>query len=115
MIQRTERTVLINNIEITAVRSPSLSDDEAAKMETILKTNFPGKPLTVSLDRLIASVQSGQENSKPVPVKTEPPQIFVTTQPAILLSVLGKPVLAPIKGSKLQFVLNTGWDLFFEP
>jgi hypothetical protein len=110
-----KRTVLINNIEIVAVRFPSLSDDEAAKMETILKSNFPGKPLTVSLDRLIASVQSGQENVKPVPVKTDPPQIFVTTQPAILLSVEGKPVLAPIKGTKLQFVLNTGWDLFFEP
>jgi hypothetical protein len=110
-----KRTVLINNIEITAVRFPSLFEDEAAKMETVLKSNFPGKPLTVSLDRLIASVQSGQENVKPVPVKTDPPQIFVTTQPAILLSVEGKPVLAPIKGTKLQFVLNTGWDLFFEP
>jgi hypothetical protein len=110
-----KRNVLINNIEIVAVRFPSLPDDEAARMETILKSNFPGKPLTVSLDRLVASVQSGQENVKPVPVKTDPPTIFVTTQPAILLSVEGKPVLAPIKGSKLQFVLNTGWDLFFEP
>jgi hypothetical protein len=110
-----KRTVLINNIEIVAVRFPSLPDDEAAKMEKILKSNFPGKPLTVSLDRLVASLQSGQENVKPVPVKTDPPTIFVTTQPAILLSVEGKPVLAPIKGSKLQFVLNTGWDLFFEP
>lgn len=110
-----KRTVLINNIEIVAVRFPSLPDDEAAKMETILKSNFPGKPLTVSLDRLVASLQSGQENVKPVPVKTDPPPIFVAMQPAILLSVEGKPVLAPIKGSKLQFVLNTGWDLFFEP
>jgi hypothetical protein len=110
-----KRTVLINNIEIVTVRFPSLPDDEAAKMETILKSNFPGKPLTVSLVRLIASLQSGRENVKPVPVKTEPPQIFVSTQPAILLSVVGKPVLAPIKDSKLRFVLNTGWDLFFEP
>jgi hypothetical protein len=98
-----KRTVLINNIEIVAVRFPSLPDDQAAQMETILKSNFPGKPLTVSLDRLVASLQSGQENVKPVPVKTDPPTIFATTQPAILLSVEGKPVLAPIKGSKLQF------------
>ena len=33
-----KRTVLINNIEIVAVRFPSLSDDEAAKMETLLKS-----------------------------------------------------------------------------
>src|ERR1700704_6392919 len=85
-----KRTVLINKIEIVAVRFPSLSDEEAAKMETLLKSNFPGKPLTVSLERLVASLQTGQENVKPVPVKTDPPTIFVSTQPAILLSVEGK-------------------------
>jgi hypothetical protein len=109
------RTVQINNIEIVAVRFPSLPDDEASKLEAILRSNFPGKPLTVSLDRLVASLQSGQENVKPVEVKTEPPAIFVTTEPAILLTIEGKPVLAPIKGSKLKFVLNTNWDLFYEP
>jgi hypothetical protein len=35
-----KRTVLINNIEIVAVRFPSLSDDEAAKMETLLVSRF---------------------------------------------------------------------------
>jgi hypothetical protein len=58
------RTVLIDHIEITAVRFPSLSEAEATKMESLLKTTFPGKPITVSLDRLIASVQAGQPQVK---------------------------------------------------
>jgi hypothetical protein len=29
-------------------------------METLLKSNFPGKPLTVSLDRLVASLHRSQ-------------------------------------------------------
>jgi hypothetical protein len=53
------RTVLIDNIEITAVRFPALSNDEGIEMEALLKSTFPGKPLTVSLDRLITSVQAG--------------------------------------------------------
>jgi hypothetical protein len=50
------RTVLIDNIEITAVRFPALSGDEGTEMGELLKATFPGKPLTVSLDRLITSV-----------------------------------------------------------
>jgi hypothetical protein len=109
------RTVLINNIEIVNVRFPSLSGADEAKMQELLKTTFPGKPLTVSLDRLIAGVEAGQEDTKTVAVKTNPPPIFVSTEPAILLTVAGVPVLAPIKGLRLQFVVNSNWDLFLEP
>jgi hypothetical protein len=109
------RTVLIDNIEITAVRFPSLSDLDAAAMEKLLRSTFPGKPITVSLDRLIASVQISQENAKTVPVKTDPPKILVSTTPAILLTVQGDPVLAPIKSLNLKFVLNANWDLFYDP
>jgi hypothetical protein len=108
------RTVLIDNIEITAVRFPALSGDEETKMEALLKSTFPGKPLTVSLDRLITSVQASQEKAKPVAVKTDPPSIMVSTEPAILLSVQGDPVLGPIEGIDLKFVLNANWDLFFD-
>jgi hypothetical protein len=107
------RTVSIDNIEIVAVRFPSLTDPDAEKMTELLRSTFPGRPLTVSLDRLIASAQLGDEKAKPVSVKTDPPPIFTSTEPAVLLIVDGKPVLAPIKGTELQFVLNTNWDLFF--
>jgi hypothetical protein len=71
------RTVLITNIQIVAIRFPSLSGPEETKLQNLLKSTFPGKPITVSLDRLIASVQANQEKPKTVDVKTDPPQIFV--------------------------------------
>lgn len=100
------RTVLIDNIQITSVRFPALSADEESTMETLLRSTFPGKPLTVSLDRLITSVQASQEKAKPVAVKTEPPRVIVSTEPAVLLTVQGDPVLGPIKGISLTFVPN---------
>lgn len=109
------RTVRIDNIEIVDIRFPSLSGADETKLQDLLKSTFPGKPITVSLDRLIAGVQAGQEKAKTVPVKTDPPPIFVTTEPAILLTVDGVPVLAPIKGLTLKFVLNSNWDLFLAP
>src|SRR6202043_1679361 len=77
------RTVLIDHIEIVDVRFPSLSGAEEAKLQDVLKTTFPGKPITVSLDRLIAGVQAGSKDTKTVAVKTDPPPIFVSTEPAI--------------------------------
>ena len=103
------------NIEIVDIRFPSLSGADEAKLQDLLKSTFPGKPITVSLDRLIAGVQAGQADTKTVAVKTDPPPIFVSTEPAILLTVQGVPVLAPIKGLQLQFVVNSNWDLFLAP
>ncbi|MGC4016486.1 MAG: hypothetical protein QM755_18485 [Luteolibacter sp.] len=109
------RTVLIRNLTITDARFPSLSEDEANKLETALKAKFPKKSLTVSLDRLLAGTKISHENLKTVKVQMDPPPIFVSTSPALLLLVEGKPVLAPIEKTGLQFVVNTNWDLLFDP
>jgi hypothetical protein len=74
------RTVLIDNIEIVAVRFPSLPAEEQTKLEQLLRSTFPGKPITVSFDRLVAGIQASQEKAKLVPVKTDPPPIFVSTR-----------------------------------
>ncbi len=109
------RTVLIDNIRIVSVRFPSLAGADETKLQNLLRATFPGKPITVSLDRLIAGVQAGLQDTKTVDVKTNPPPIFVSTEPAILLTVPGVPVLAPIKGLQSRFVVNSNWDLFLAP
>jgi hypothetical protein len=109
------RSVRITNIKTEAVRFPSLSGAEESKMANLLQSAFPAAPFTVSLDRLIASVQSSREKTKSVEVKSDPPPIFVSYQPAILLIVPGQAVLGSIKELKLQFVVNSNWDLFFVP
>ncbi len=53
--------------------------------------------------------------AKPTQLKADPPVIFSSPDPAVLLVVDGKPVLAPIEGTDLQFVVNTTWDVFFSP
>lgn len=108
-----DRTVLIKDLHITQTRFPSLKDEDAKKYEAELKKAFPAKSLTVSLDRLIASAKVGRENLRPVEVKMDAPPIFVSTQPAMLLLVEGKPVLAPLEKTGLEFVVNTNWDLFY--
>ena len=109
------RTVFIEKVTIAAARFPGLSETEAPLMEAGLKKAFPGRAITVSLDRLIAGVERTKESFKTVELNMEAPPVFAGSAPSALLIVDGKPVLAPVPETKLQFLVNTNWDVFFEP
>ncbi len=62
----------------------------------------------------MADVDQAKKQAKAPPLRNEPPQIFYSTLPAILLLVQGQPILSLIEKTDLQFIVNTNWDLFFE-
>ncbi|HEY5837922.1 MAG TPA: hypothetical protein VIT19_02725, partial [Pyrinomonadaceae bacterium] len=45
-------------------------------------------------------------------LKSEPPQIFLSRTPAILVSFDGEPIWSSIKDNELKFAVNTNWDFF---
>lgn len=74
----------------------------------------PETTQTISLDRLVASVQK-QNVARTAPVKNDPPAILVSYEPAILLLVIGEPVRSKVdKDKELEFVVNANWPLFFD-
>jgi len=107
-------TVLLSNPQITGVSFPSLDPATTAQMDQLARTFLnPAATMTISLDRLVASAK--KTKTPPVAeVKNDPPAIFISMRPAILLLVDGPPVTAPIANSKLQFVVNANWPLFIE-
>ena len=68
----------------------------------------------VSLNHMIASLEKVKEPVNSAAVSTQVPTIFASTSPAIVLMVDGKPVLVPIEGTNLKYVVNTNWDLFYD-
>jgi hypothetical protein len=110
------RNVVISRLEITGTRFPSLDAAGAAKMDQLVRTFLPPtSTMTISLDRLLAGLEGATSESAPaVAVKNDPPRIFVNYGSAMLLLVDGEPVLAPIEKTKLEFVVNTNWGLFFD-
>ncbi|MFL6546679.1 MAG: hypothetical protein ACJ8LM_16075, partial [Candidatus Udaeobacter sp.] len=109
-----DRTVSINNLTITGTHFPSLDAPTADQMDQLVRTFLPpGNSVTISLERLVACVKKSQSTTS-VPVRNDPPQIFVSNRPAILVQVDGEPVLGQIESTKLQFVVNTNWPLFFD-
>src|ERR1019366_7045451 len=107
-------TVLLSDPKITSVSFPSLDPATTTQMEQLVRTFLnPAATMTISLDRLVASAK--KTKTPPVAdVKNDPPAIFISMRPAILLLVNGEPVTAPIANSKLQFVVNANWPLFIE-
>lgn len=106
------KMVTLMNLKVENISFPSLDAERAAKMGQVVRTFLPPS-VTISLYRLVASVPQNEPASG-VPLKNDPPQIFVSYKPAILLDVDGQPVRAPIENTNLEAVVNTHWRLFFD-
>ena len=67
----------------------------------------------IALDRVLATVDKSQIIPKNVEgVKADPPKIFFSKTPAVLVNIDGEPIWSPIKDNDLKFAVNTNWDLF---
>ncbi|HEX5153978.1 MAG TPA: hypothetical protein VFW07_21175 [Parafilimonas sp.] len=108
-------TVFIRDVKVNDVRFPSLSQDSVGLMSDLFKKLAPAGGETISLDRLIADIDRKKSQPQAVDIKNDPPQIFYSASPAIILMVEGdSAVLAPVEKTDLEFVVNTNWDLFYD-
>jgi hypothetical protein len=106
------RTVLLRNPKILETRFPSAGEDEAAKLDPLLKSFISsGATMTISLDRAIAATDK-RKATPAAGIKNDPPPIFISYVPSILLIVNGEPVLTPIPNTNLEFMVNSNWPLF---
>src|SRR5271167_1297349 len=109
------RTVFLSNPQITSVVFPSLDPATAAQLDPVVRTFLnSAATLTISLDRLAASVKKSKTPPQVATLDNTPPTIFISFKPAILLLVNGAPSMAPIANSNLQFVVNANWPVFVE-
>ncbi|WP_350648319.1 hypothetical protein [Pseudomonas sp. HY13-MNA-CIBAN-0226] len=106
------RTALLTNPQFASTAFPGMDPQTSQKLDQLVRTFLnPQASMTLSVDRLVASVQN--KKSPPVTeVKNDPPAILVSYAPAILLYVDGEPTLAPVQHSDLSFVVNANWPLF---
>lgn len=106
------RNALLSNPQVIGTAFPGVDQATGQKLDQLVRKSLnPQATLTLSVDRLVASVA----NKNPAPVaevKNDPPAIFASYGPAVLLFVDGEPTLAPIQNSDLSFVVNANWPLF---
>ncbi len=110
-----ERLVDLSPVKITEINFPTLSRDESQKLSSELQDAFVKGNRTVSLDRLLAAVDKSQINPRGTDsngLKADPPKIYYSATPAIIVNIDSQPIFSPIKDTDLKYAVNTNWDLF---
>lgn len=105
-------SVVLSNITVKSIDFPALDAAKAQQMTALVKSFVP-QSTEISLRRLVASVNAPPP-TQGVAVKNDPPQIFISYTPALLIHLDGEPVKSPIEHTKLDVIVNTSWRLFFD-
>ena len=106
------RVVAVDNPKLTDLSFPGVAPEQAATLDALVRAAIPGKAQQVPLDVVLEYLAEDAEVPSTVGLSLEPPPIYVRTTPAILVQLDGEPLLAPIDGTRLRYVINTNWDLF---
>jgi hypothetical protein len=110
-VSRDVGQVRISNIRIVEGRFPALSASESGRLLNALRARMTKEDVVVSLERLTTYLERAETALTPAPLKADPPKILVSTRPAVLVVLDGKPVMAPVPGTDLSYAVNTNWDL----
>lgn len=106
--------VLISNMSITAIHFPSLQADSAKKLSAVVNGFLtPDRSLVMSLEQIVSYMEH-DSTAKTTLVNTQPPVIFFSKKPTILLQTEGPPQLAEASKESLEFVFNANYPLFFD-
>ncbi|HEY6659716.1 MAG TPA: hypothetical protein VI031_01195, partial [Pyrinomonadaceae bacterium] len=102
-IDKANRLVTLSDFKVKKVNIP-MAPDKAAAFEAALQARADKQDEVIALDRLLAdmAINHAATNSIAYEVKNDPPQVFFSTRPAILVVIDGTPVLRPVKDTKLE-------------
>lgn len=106
-------TVVFTNLQ-PAVNFADLAPAQAAPLQAMVLEILPSRS---SIDVPLASVLASTHDSvKPptVAVNMQPPPIFHSDVPAIMVIYAGQPQFKPVTGASLMFAVNTNWPVFLD-
>lgn len=106
---RDTRTAIIRDIDIGEVRFADADEQEQQSLAAFIEEQVEGSSFTISVDQLLADLEVGEGDSSGGILKHDPPKIMLSTEPAMLVSIDGIPVLQQIEGSKYERVINSAF------
>ena len=112
---RAERSATIANISVTRTRFPEQDETKAAQLKSLLETEIPQWDLSISMDRLLASLEVREQQIAAISqISTDAPVILFLPSPAVLITLDGEPRLKKEEGSDLMRVINTPFTLLLD-
>jgi hypothetical protein len=108
-----ERLVSFSDFKITESNFPTLPREQVKTVVADIAAAVPLNDRVIALDRVVANIDTSKIIPKNIEgVKADPPPIFFSKTPAVLVNIDGDPIWAPIPQNDLKSAVNTNWDLF---
>ena len=108
-----QRLVSFANMRITESNFPTVPKEELREIVAEVTKAIPVDDRVIALDRVLAFVDKSTIVPKEVPgLKADPPVIFFSNTPAVVVNFDGEPIWSPIAKNDLKFAVNTNWDVF---
>lgn len=112
----TDRMVVMKSLRLTNLAFPNMKSTVSRRCRIAVEGALPkDKVLLISLDRVLAGMDRSQQETRITTVNLDPPPIFYSNKPAILVLFMGEPKLEPVAGVPgLLYAVNTNWDIILE-
>jgi hypothetical protein len=95
----TERLVKFSTIKVTETNFQTLSTEQKQEIVNEIDKAIPDEERVIGLDRVLTSVDKSLILPKNVEgLKSDPPKIFMSRTPAILVGFDGEPIWSPDQG-----------------
>ena len=108
-----ERLVSFKDFQITDSAFSTMKPEDSKAIVKTIESSIPDQERIIALDRVLASIDVSAIKPRNTPgVKSDPPKIFTSSTPAILVNIDGDVVWSPIKDNELKYLVNTNWDVF---
>jgi hypothetical protein len=108
-----QRVVVLSDPKLISANFPMFDVARLSALEDKIRAALAEMGVKrVPIAMVTASLRSQADKPPEIPLDNTPPKIFTSTRPASLVVFDGEPVLAPIAGTTLSYVVNTNWDLF---
>jgi hypothetical protein len=108
-----ERLVSFDNMKVTEASFQTTPKEETREIVSTIVAAIPTDERVIALDRVLVNIdKSGITPKNEDGVKADPPAIYFSKTPAVIVNIDGDPIWSPIKDNNLKFAVNTNWDLF---
>lgn len=108
-----QRQVKFARLRVTDASFKTLQKDAVREIVNEIVEAIPDQERVISLDAVLAAIARSSITPKELPgLKADPPAIFFSSTPALLVNFDSEPIWSPIEKNDLKFAVNTNWDVF---
>jgi hypothetical protein len=112
---RDTRVVTLLDLDVPQAKFPDADQAKVEKLTALLKAEIPKWDATMSLDRLLTALDLVEkERMAAENLKSTPPKIIVSRNPAVLVTIDGEPKLGQVEDSQVMQVVNTPFLILYD-